>query len=179
MNAASHNPNACSAHRERLLLIACGDESLVTAPPVLKLHLAACAACRALVADTQNLVHDLRPLLAPQPLPTSLHRAIRDRLQRVIVPVAAPRRSAWSVVGAAAAAVALLALYVPFRTVDPASPVSREAVSAETVAESIATLREQIREVRAFVELNRATDSVLPWSDDDDWDVPSAASEPS
>ncbi|MGE0479330.1 MAG: hypothetical protein AB7Q17_02540 [Phycisphaerae bacterium] len=179
MNAADHNPNACSTVRASLVLIACGDESFVTAPPALKLHLATCAVCRAMLADTQNLVQDLRPLLTPQPLTRELDRAIRARLRQVVVPVAARRRSVWGMVGAAAAAVALLAFYAPFRAVEPSSRTVRTVVSAETVAESIATLREQIREVRAFVELNRAADSVLPWSDDDDWDVPGASTEPS
>lgn len=182
----------CLEYRDELLRLACGDVAEPSA--TLAAHLAECAACRDALADSSALAVSLRAALEPEPLPDRLLARIQARLD------AGPirERPAWTVslrVAYTVAAAGLLAAVIVPWALRPAAPrtagtattgISLSEDDTSAIAAAIGVLRWDSTEYRVealqkkvdgvaqTLEQGAKARTMLPWSRDDDWDVPAA-----
>jgi predicted anti-sigma-YlaC factor YlaD len=192
---AEQGKTECAAVRAALLGGEYGaDDGL---PPALRGHLQACAACQADWAERRELLNALQVALAPEPLPEALRRRIEQEMAR-----GRRRRSRLMLLGGAgavAAACVLGALLVPTRTMQapypsemPATTVTMTPDDAAAIAAavgvltwdspvdySLSGLTERVQDTARQVGREHGANTYLPWSADDDWDMPSSSAESS
>ena len=171
----SPNERGCLSAAERAQ-VACGDRPSASQAA----HLAQCTACRQDVTGMGELVSQLQDALGPGPLPESLRARINAKLVR-------SRRHRWLRVafpGALAAAVLLGVLFVPNRDkapiTEPITPAEAALlIEVSAVLEwdgpaeySLPAIGER---VQGLAQVEDDAGLRLPWSKDENWDVPTRA----
>lgn len=186
---------ACGRFQNELIGVMYGEADASSASAELRSHLAACEACTALLQETRGLLGELGSVLRPEPLSERTVRLIAIEVDNLSIQVRRQdaRRSTrlrplWS---AAAAAVLLFAWKAGLAPLQQSTvPQSSEptAIAALTdeesaaVAEAFAILyvdgssevqleyaSERLDSLRKRISGN---DRTLPWTADDDWDLP-------
>lgn len=192
MNSDSRN-STCDDRRDELVRLAC--DSTAVPSPELREHLANCPRCRRKLAADRQLLGDFGAALQPEPLSDELAARIAERLAAQTGVMRGRWFSALPVVGAAAAACLLIAFLVS-RGTQPSMEDSRvrlgltqsdETAIAEAYALllwesadfSVDSLAERVEQAVQAVGRAPGRNAVLPWSADDDWDVPEASTESS
>jgi hypothetical protein len=172
------NPNerGCLSAAERVR-IACGDQPTDGQAA----HLAQCAACRQDVAGMGELVAQLHDALRPQPVALDVLRT------RIHARLAYSRRRRWLRVafpGALAAAVLLGVLFVPNRAKAPVTEPITPTEAAFLVEVSALLEWDGPAEyalpaigerVESLAQVENDAGLKLPWSQDENWDVPAQA----
>jgi anti-sigma factor RsiW len=178
--------------KHELLRLVCDEHDLTHASAALRARLSADPEAQAEFAEMQALVRELQDAMGPDPLPEAVVQRIDARLGR------GPRgrtRVLWRPIRLAAlAAAAVLALAVVQHLVrSPASPEAPLAVAlspadaAEIVAVygllswqghvdySIEQVSSEVKNIEQRMEREPGVETGLPWSREDDWDVPSVS----
>ncbi len=184
---------SCDGFRDELTRLSCAAEAPSAA---LRAHLAECRTCRESLAADRELVDALRTALQPESLPPELAKQIRDEISEprcVFVVGGIPRRALhhllwWS----AAAAAVLVAILLPrflrqstapdgvVPSVTALSPDDAELAAQcwgltawdSPIKEAVQYVAESVDEVARVVTRDPAGERLLPWSADDDWDMP-------
>ena len=190
MTSDLHN-SSCSRFESEFLRVACGDTVLSGAA---REHWESCDACRAVWLENNELIAALRRALAPRPLGADVSSQVLARLMPVR-PVG--RSRAWMQWAGALAAACLLAAWLPtWQSPVAETPSERHGASAmslsrEDTAEIIAAMRvlnwenpaersleglvRKAEQAAARMERAKSADTLLPWSAEEDWDIPATA----
>lgn len=195
MNSDRQNPT-CDDLRDELVRLACN--SAAASSPALRAHLANCPQCQRKLAADRQLLGDVGAALRPEPLSNELATRIAERLAAQTGVTRGRWFSARPLVGAAAVAACLLIVFLVSRGTQPAP--SREDSRArlgltkgdetaiteayalllwESAEYSVDSLAERVEQAVQAVGRAPGGNAVLPWSADDDWDVPEANTESS
>lgn len=195
-NPAAGNAADCAALADELTRVAFGELRIGEASPALNEHVRRCCDCAERLRDALRLLPLMQEALRPMPLPAAVVARVTHL---VAASETAPRRGGrlfgWRGPLAAAAA---LALFVVWRVgvndappgaapVDTAAPAALSQGDAAELAAAFGTVHwsdmselalSAVSNAVSSIEqtLDRATDSatLLPWSADDDWDLPEA-----
>ena len=187
----------CDAFRDERLRLACGAAGAPSA--AFEAHLSVCPRCRDELESATALVGAVQVALAPEPLAADFAARLDARLaaqasRRIIRAPLLWLRIAGVAVAAAAL---LLVLLVPARTAVKPPPRETPVVelsptdAAELAAacllvsfddltdEAIDELSERVADIAQRAESRGSRERGLPWKAEDDWDVPTSASNPS
>jgi len=194
MSARPEKVDCAAVRRELLRYEGPLDVSL---PRALRAHLDACTGCRAEWVEQRELLAALRAALAPEPLPKSTVRQIETRLlQRH---VRRYRPALLRAAGVAVAAGIVGVLLLPSRTDQPSQPVEKPAAGVTITADDAAAiaaavgvltwdspvdyslngLAERVQDTAQQLGRERGSTTLLPWSAEDDWDMPGGTGESS
>lgn len=179
--------NDCDGLRPELITAIARETPNVGLSPELRMHLTRCAECREMLLQSRDIVAELRTLCHPVPLSDELVERIEQRVHRSAEPRALRFWRRARPILAAAAALLLAALYLPFQ---PSAPATQPdlALSRSDLAELLATIgliewdgtverwidraTTELEAVNQLVERSDDAARALPWSADDDWDTP-------
>jgi hypothetical protein len=138
--------------------------------------------------DSANepLLASLRDALRPEPLSPALRDRIRAGWESHVVPAGRLRLPAIRLIGLAAAACVMVALLLPTaRTRPPAAPVALSSDEAAAIVAvfgvlawegpvdgSLDVISASLDEMERALTQDSESSALLPWSSDDNWDVP-------
>ncbi len=162
--------------------------------PALRAHLATCATCRAALDAAQRISGALREALHPEPLSEQAAQTLRRRLATQSSQRWLSRPHLHRLVGTAVAAGLVAALLVPWWWHRSASPAPKSSASGEialssedaatilaaftcvgwegTTEASVSLLADQVSGVARAVQREAGVETYLPWSRENDWDLP-------
>jgi len=174
----------CESFQLELTRLACGDVEEPT--PALRTHLGNCSTCRSALTAARRLVSDLRAALQPAELPAPVLADIERRLRALPAHRQRPRYLAL-LVPCAVAASGALALLVSSRPHGSARQPMAAGIQQVCQTEDSAwdspagyalDMLTGSADTSATSETIADAWTLLPWGNEDDWDVPRAASNP-
>ncbi|MBL8878204.1 MAG: hypothetical protein JNG88_03700 [Phycisphaerales bacterium] len=181
---------ACERVSGELVRVMYGEADAASMSPELAAHLSGCERCAAGLRETRGLLDELETALRPPAASESALRRIRaalDSRPRSIPIAGAARKFAilrpvWSMAAAALLLLAWRASVWPVAEISTPAPVVLNTAESAAVAEALAMLYvEDSSDVRLEYAAERIdslreqlgeSGRALPWTADDDWDLP-------
>lgn len=181
-------PHRVQRYRDELLRLASAESTAASASPELRNLLAADAELRAEFAETRELLHELRGVLRPEPLPDALVRRIHQQLDAQLVGRRSLALRHLRVAGLAAAAALLLTVIGPWNlpgttSQTPPTITLSEQDAADIVAAwgqmswgsyldySLERISDELDDIDQRIDRQLGVQTCLPWDPEDDWDL--------